>query len=91
MYEDAVIFVCKVIKEQLAGNRNPSGFPAISFSGCAGRPLFLKSLLIGTQTIEVSPGIDYDVCFSEPAPVDALTRRFGRVNRRKEPDGLPLS
>jgi CRISPR-associated endonuclease/helicase Cas3 len=38
----------------------------------------------------VSLDIDYDVCFSEPAPVDALIQRFGRVNRRKRPDGSPV-
>jgi CRISPR-associated endonuclease/helicase Cas3 len=46
-------------------------------------------LLIGTQTIEVSLDIDYDVCFSEPAPLDALLQRFGRVNRRKDDNGFP--
>ncbi|OPY38187.1 MAG: hypothetical protein A4E35_00609 [Methanoregula sp. PtaU1.Bin051] len=30
------------------------------------------------------------MCFSEPAPVDALIQRFGRVNRRKRPDEFPL-
>lgn len=39
-------------------------------------------LLIGTQAVEVSLDIDFDVLFSEPAPVDALIQRFGRVNRR---------
>jgi len=39
-------------------------------------------LLVGTQAIEVSLDIDFDVLFSEPAPVDALIQRFGRVNRR---------
>jgi len=38
----------------------------------------------------VSLDIDYDVCFSKPAPVDALIQRFGRVNRRKGLDGFPL-
>lgn len=47
-------------------------------------------LLIGTQAIEVSLDIDYDVCFTEPAPIDALIQRFGRVNRRKNEAGLPL-
>jgi len=39
-------------------------------------------LLVGTQAIEVSLDIDYDVLYSEPAPIDALIQRFGRVNRR---------
>ena len=40
------------------------------------------NLLVGTQAIEVSLNIDYDVLFSEPAPLDALVQRFGRVNRK---------
>ncbi len=40
-------------------------------------------LLVGTQAIEVSLDIDFDVIFSEPAPLDALIQRFGRVNRRR--------
>ena len=39
-------------------------------------------LLIGTQAIEVSLDIDYDMMFTEPAPLDALLQRFGRVNRQ---------
>jgi len=39
-------------------------------------------LLVGTQAIEVSLDIDYDVLYSEPAPIDALIQRFGRVNRK---------
>ena len=41
-----------------------------------------RNLLVGTQAIEVSLDIDYDVLYSEPAPIDALLQRFGRVNRR---------
>ena len=40
-------------------------------------------LLIGTQAIEVSLDIDYDVIYTELAPLDALIQRFGRVNRRR--------
>ncbi|MCC7431813.1 CRISPR-associated helicase Cas3' [bacterium] len=43
-----------------------------------------NQLLIGTQAIEVSLDIDYDVLFTEPAPLDALIQRFGRVNRKRK-------
>lgn len=46
-------------------------------------------LLIGTQAIEVSLDIDYDVIYTEPAPLDALIQRFGRVNRRREKPPCP--
>lgn len=39
-------------------------------------------ILIGTQAIEVSLDIDYDIIFTEIAPFDALLQRFGRGNRR---------
>lgn len=39
-------------------------------------------LLVGTQAIEVSLDINYDVIFTEVAPLDALIQRFGRVNRK---------
>ncbi|KAA6348128.1 CRISPR-associated nuclease/helicase Cas3 [termite gut metagenome] len=41
-------------------------------------------LLVGTQAIEVSLDIDFDVIYTEPAPLDALIQRFGRVNRKRE-------
>jgi CRISPR-associated endonuclease/helicase Cas3 len=41
------------------------------------------NVLIGTQAIEVSLNIDYDVIYTEPAPLDALLQRFGRVNRAR--------
>lgn len=39
-------------------------------------------LLVGTQAIEVSLDISYDVLYTEPSPIDALIQRFGRVNRK---------
>lgn len=43
-----------------------------------------NQLLVGTQAIEVSLDIDYDMIFTEPAPLDALIQRFGRVNRKRK-------
>lgn len=39
-------------------------------------------VLVATQAVEVSLDIDLDTIFTEPAPLDALVQRFGRVNRR---------
>jgi CRISPR-associated endonuclease/helicase Cas3 len=39
-------------------------------------------LLIATQVVEVSLNIDFDVLYSDPAPLEALLQRFGRINRR---------
>lgn len=38
-------------------------------------------VLVSTQVVEVSLDIDLDTLFSEPAPLEALVQRFGRVNR----------
>lgn len=43
-------------------------------------------ILIATQVVEVSLDIDYDTCFTELAPFEALLQRFGRVNRNKKKD-----
>lgn len=49
----------------------------------------VPKLLIGTQAIEVSLDIDYDVIYTEPAPLDALIQRFGRVNRKQSKTPCP--
>jgi CRISPR-associated endonuclease/helicase Cas3 len=41
----------------------------------------LPRILIATQVVEVSLDIDFDCGYVEPAPIDALTQRMGRVNR----------
>ncbi|MCS7071848.1 MAG: CRISPR-associated helicase Cas3', partial [Anaerolinea sp.] len=40
-------------------------------------------LVIATQAIEVSLDVDFDILHTDPAPLDALVQRFGRVNRRR--------
>ncbi len=39
-------------------------------------------IVVSTQVVEVSLNIDLDTLFSDPAPLDALVQRFGRVNRK---------
>ncbi len=38
-------------------------------------------VLVATQVVEVSLDVDFDVLYSDPAPIEALLQRFGRVNR----------
>ncbi len=47
----------------------------------------LPKVLIATQVVEVSLDVDFEQAFLEPAPIDALIQRMGRVNRsgRKPP------
>lgn len=39
-------------------------------------------IVVATQVIEVSLDLDFTTIVSEPAPLEALAQRFGRVNRR---------
>lgn len=47
------------------------------------------AVLVATQVVEVSLNVDFDVLYSDPAPLEALLQRFGRVNRGR-PEGSPL-
>jgi CRISPR-associated endonuclease/helicase Cas3 len=40
-------------------------------------------ILIATQVVEVSLDIDFDILFTENAPIDAIIQRAGRVNRKR--------
>jgi len=41
-------------------------------------------IMIATQVVEVSLNMDFDTLFTEPAPLEALLQRFGRVNRGRK-------
>ena len=42
-------------------------------------------VLVATQVVEVSLDVDFDVLFSDPAPLECLVQRFGRINRSRRP------
>lgn len=48
-------------------------------------------VLVATQVVEVSLDIDLDVIYTDPAPLEALIQRFGRINRRHLRDCAPVN
>jgi CRISPR-associated endonuclease/helicase Cas3 len=47
-------------------------------------------VLVATQAVEVSLDIDLDTIYTDPAPLEALVQRFGRINRRRQQADLAL-
>ncbi|MBW2031248.1 MAG: CRISPR-associated helicase Cas3' [Deltaproteobacteria bacterium] len=45
-------------------------------------------MVVSTQVVEVSLDMDVDTIYSDPAPLEALIQRFGRVNRGRR---MPLA
>ncbi|KUK73062.1 CRISPR-associated helicase Cas3' [Methanobacterium sp. 42_16] len=94
--DERVLVVCNTVKQaqrvynSLKGIKHRSGLLHSRFTlgdrEKIEREVDSLDLLVGTQAIEVSLDIDYDVCYSEPAPIDALIQRFGRINRRRRKD-----
>jgi CRISPR-associated endonuclease/helicase Cas3 len=48
-------------------------------------------VVVATQVVEVSLDIDLDVIYSDPAPLEALIQRFGRINRRRRRQWAPVN
>lgn len=61
--------------------RNQTGGP-----GCDRAPV----VLVATQVVEVSLDIDLNTIYTDPAPLEALVQRFGRINRRRKMKTLAL-
>jgi CRISPR-associated endonuclease/helicase Cas3 len=61
-------------KEHLLGSRVGTGLRVQGEPG---------TILVATQVVEVSLDVDFDVLFTDPAPLEALVQRFGRINRAR--------
>lgn len=48
-------------------------------------------VVVATQVVEVSLDISLDALYSDPAPLDALLQRFGRINRTRKNDLCPVT
>jgi CRISPR-associated endonuclease/helicase Cas3 len=46
--------------------------------------------VVATQVVEVSLNIDLNTIYTDPAPLDALVQRFGRVNRARLKEIVPV-
>lgn len=48
-------------------------------------------ILIATQVVEVSLDIDLNTIYTDPAPLEALVQRFGRINRHRPKGSTALA
>lgn len=48
------------------------------------------TITVATQVVEVSLNLDFDTIITEPAPLEALVQRFGRVNRARRKGIVPV-
>jgi CRISPR-associated endonuclease/helicase Cas3 len=48
-------------------------------------------IVVATQVVEVSLDISLDALYSDPAPLDALLQRFGRINRQGKAGLCPVT
>ncbi len=57
---------------------------------CANGTASSSIVVVATQVVEVSLNIDLDTIYTDPAPLDALIQRFGRVNRSRSKGIVPV-
>lgn len=56
------------------------------FNGDGNNPGHKPCLVVSTQVVEVSLDISFDRMITQAAPLDSLIQRFGRINRKRNPD-----
>ncbi|MHB8625283.1 MAG: CRISPR-associated helicase Cas3' [Aggregatilineales bacterium] len=58
--------------------------------GTRARAPGILPIVVSTQVIEVSLDLDFDTLYTDPAPLEALLQRFGRVNRGRSAQSLEV-